>query len=202
MEQTSVQKLARVLRVLALITLVCNLIALLFVPMAVGLSSVHLSVVDMVGTIFQGLNAADEETVGFAIGGLFFLPTLFFGSYAEVWRDAYMAVLTLFLWACGICTAIILWQGKRVLDTILNGNPFVMDNAKSLKTAAVCCFVISGAALARTIWGLIYYQSIAPLLTYNALFVPIFLMGGLLFMVMSALFRQAAELKAENDLTI
>ena len=40
------------------------------------------------------------------------------------------------------------------------------------------------------------------MLTYNALFVPIFLMGGLLFMVMCALFRQAVELKAENDLTI
>ena len=47
-----------------------------------------------------------------------------------------------------------------------------------------------------------YYGSIAPLLTYNALFVPIFILGGLLCLVMSALFRQAAELKAENDLTI
>ena len=111
-------------------------------------------------------------------------------------------MLTLFLLFCGICTAVILWQGRRVLDTVLRGNPFVMDNAKSLKRAAVCCFVISGAALVRVIWGLAYYQSIAPLLTYNALFVPIFLMGGLLFMVMSALFRQAAGIKAENDLTI
>ena len=42
----------------------------------------------------------------------------------------------------------------------------------------------------------------AVLLTYNALFVPIFILGGLLCLVMSALFRQAAELKAENDLTI
>ena len=52
------------------------------------------------------------------------------------------------------------------------------------------------------VWGLFYYQSIASLLTYNALFVPIFLLGGLLCLVVSALFRQAAELKAENDLTI
>ena len=89
-----------------------------------------------------------------------------------------------------------------MLDTILKGNPFVMDNAKSLKTAAMCCFLISGAALARLVWGFAYYRSIMPMLTYNALFVPIFLMGGLLFMVMSALFRQAVELKAENDLTI
>ena len=117
-------------------------------------------------------------------------------------EDPYAAVLTLFLLSCGICTAIILWQGRRVLDTILKGNPFVLDNAKSLNRAAVCCFVISGAALVRTVWGLVYYQDIRPAFTYNALFVPIFLMAGLLCMVVSALFRQAAELKAENDLTI
>ena len=68
--------------------------------------------------------------------------------------------------------------------------------------AAVCCFLIAAAALARVVWGLFYYGSVAPLLTYNALFVPIFILGGLLCLVMSALFRQAAELKAENDLTI
>ena len=68
--------------------------------------------------------------------------------------------------------------------------------------AAICCFLISGAALLRLVWGFAYYRSVAPLLTYNALFVPIFLMAGLLCMVMSALFQQAAQLKAESDLTI
>ena len=58
------------------------------------------------------------------------------------------------------------------------------------------------AALARLIWGLAYYRTIGPLLSYNALFVPVFFMAGLLCLVVSALFRQAAELKAENDLTI
>ena len=121
----------------------------------------------------------------------------------RIWRmGSYDVVLTVFLLFCGGCTAVILWQGKRVLDTILKGNPFVLDNAKSLNRAAVCCFVISGAALVRTVWGLVYYQDIRPAFTYNALFVPIFLMAGLLCMVVSALFRQAAELKAENDLTI
>jgi len=42
----------------------------------------------------------------------------------------------------------------------------------------------------------------APLITYNAAAVPIFFMGGLLFLVMSALFRQAAELQEDQDLTI
>ena len=102
----------------------------------------------------------------------------------------------------GICTAVILWQGRRVLGTILTGAPFRAENGVSLRRAAVCCFLIAAAALARVVWGLFYYGSVAPLLTYNALFVPIFILGGLLCLVMSALFRQAAELKAENDLTI
>lgn len=103
---------------------------------------------------------------------------------------------------CGICTALILLQGLRVLDTILQGAPFSTQNAVSLRRAAVCSFCIAGAALLRTIWGLWFYQSLRPLATYNALFVPIFTMFGLLCLVMSALFRQATEMKAENDLTI
>ncbi|MBD5085249.1 MAG: DUF2975 domain-containing protein [Clostridiales bacterium] len=199
MEQTSVQKLARVLRVLVVVTFVCNLIALLMVP--------------MMACTYRAMSAG--EIVDWGINSLSYLfrlestprdyfpfSMMFFYSWLVVWTDAYTAVLTVFLWACGICTAVILWQGKRVLDTILKEEPFTLENARNLKRAAVCCFVISGAALLRLIWGFATYRSILPLLTYNALFVPIFLMAGLLCMVMSALFRQAAELKAENDLTI
>ncbi len=199
MEQASVQRLARVLRVLVIITFVCNLIALLMIPMLVSMYG-ELSVGEMIDWGMDGLSYLFEMES--TPRDYFPFTMMFFYAWIVVWTDEFMGVLTIFLWVCGVCTATILWQGKRVLGTILKGNPFVLDNAKSLKRAAVCCFVISGAALARLIWGFIYYQSIAPLFTYNALFVPIFLMGGLLFMVMSALFRQAAELKAENDLTI
>ena len=194
MEWTPVQKLARVLRVLVIIAFVCNIIVLLLVPGIVGIWAEG-------GVIaFSGLNPFVERSA-------LRMAALFLAACVQllwrIWRyGENCVILTLFLWACGICTAVILWQGRRVLDTILKGSPFAMSNAKSMKTAAVCCFVISGAALARLVWGFVYYQSIGPLFTYNALFVPIFLMGGLLFMVMSALFRQAAELKAENDLTI
>ena len=123
-----------------------------------------------------------------------------FGCWEQRGQD--WVVLSLFLLSCGVCTAVILWQGKRVLDTILKGKPFTLRNAQNLKRAAVCCFLISAAALLRLAWGLAYYQSIGPLLTYNALFVPIFFMAGLLCLVMSALFRQAAELKEDQDLTI
>jgi len=196
MEQTSVQKLARVLRVLVIITFICNLIALLFVPSLAMLFSAD----RWDGQTFQDLLSG--ETFGFWLEMFAMSWHPFTWMMALTAEDLYWPVLSLFLLSCGVCTAVILWQGKRVLDTILKGEPFTLDNAKSLKRAAVCCFLISAAALGRLIWGFAAYRSIAPLLTYNALFVPIFLMAGLLCMVMSALFRQAAELKAENDLTI
>ena len=198
MARTSVQKLARVLRVLVMIGFICNILALFLVPMLV-----YVSAGDLVDWVFEDLSYwfGLEQIPDIYYPPDIMLLVSWLGLWG-VWADAYKAVLTMFLWVCGTCTAVILWQGRRVLDTILTGTPFVMDNAKSLKRAAICCFGISGAALARLIWAFTYYRSVRPLFTYNALFVPIFLMGGLLFLVMSALFRQAAQIKAENDLTI
>ena len=196
MERTSVQKLARVLRIMVMITFVCNIIVLFFVPTLAGMLAENRWDGQTMERLLTG------ESVGFWLSFTIHSWNPVIWMLALTADDLYWPVLTLFLLSCGTCTAIILWQGKRVLDTILKGDPFVLDNAKSLKRAAVCCFLISLAAFLRLIWGFAAYQSILPLLSYNALFVPIFLMGGLLFMVMSALFRQAAELKAENDLTI
>lgn len=187
MKVTGVQKLARVLKVLVTITFACNLAALALVPCLVE----NRFYLDM-GSVLELFAYVVSD--GFSI---------FFNSpFYQVWQKPYTAVLTLFLWACGVCTAIILWQGRRVLRSILREDTFSFANAGNLKRAAICCLLISAAALARMIWGFFYYGSSAPLVTYNALFIPLFLMGGLLCLVMSALFRQAAELKAENDLTI
>ena len=188
MPATSVQKLARVLKVLVTITFICNLIALALVP---GLATMN---------GFQGLTSF----AAFGLPGGISQAILYFVlCWRWVWTyGSYFVVLTFFLFFCGVCTAVILWQARRVLDNIMWAHIFTGYNADNLRRAAVCCFLISAAALVRLLWGFWYYASIAPLLTYNALFIPIFFMGGLLCLVMSALFRQAAELKAENDLTI
>lgn len=172
--------LARVLKVLVSVTFVCNLIVLPCVPML---------------TTTGG--AADIVELWGQIG-----PYLFLLGWQLFGTVPYLTVLSLFLLFCGVCTAVILWQARRVLITIIEGDTFTLGNARNMRRAAVCCFLICAAALARVVWSFFYYASPAPLFTYNALFVPLFLMGGLLCMVMSALFRQAAELKEENDLTI
>ena len=189
------EKLTRILKGLVTVTFVCNLLVL---PLLAGLARLK-----GIQALAAGILYFQDQ--GEALGTILLrFAGYFLASWGEIflWRETYAAVLTLFLLFCGGCTAVILWQGRRVLDSILAAKPFVRSNGTSLRQAAVCCFLISGAALLRTGWGLFYYGSIAPLLTYNALFIPVFFMGGLLCLVVSALFRQAAELKEENDLTI
>ena len=67
--------------------------------------------------------------------------------------------------------------------------------------AASCWGIALLAAVRMAVWFL-RLRSAAPLFTFTALFIPVSLMAGLLFLVMSALFRQAAELKEDQDLTI
>lgn len=192
MEHTHVQKLAHLLKILVTVTFVCNLLALPLVPGLVGISAE--------GGIAAALDAAGSSPSPLQVI-LTFLAVCWQYLW-RIWRAQYTAVLTVFLLFCGGCTAVILWQARRVLDTIVHTAPFCRENAANMRRASVCCFLIAAAALLRTCWGLWYYRTILPLLTYNALFVPLFLMGGLLCMVMSTLFRQAAQLKEENDLTI
>ncbi len=184
MKKPDVQKLAKVLKVLVIIALVCNILILPIVP----------------GIVMFSLKGGFEYFVEYWFYEWDAALNYFF--FSRWWETQYTFILVIFLRACGICTAAILWQALRVLQTVVMGNPFQKANAVSLNWAAGCFFVVSAAALARLIWGFCYYRSLAPLFSYNALFVPVFALGGLLCLVMSALFRQAAELKEENDLTI
>ena len=197
MEQTKVQKLAKMLRVLVRIAFVCNLIALFFVPAIVLLSPLELFqfAVDRLLNLLRIVPLGEDDI---------YIPTLMLAlsCWQMMWLEPTSLPYVGFLLLCGVCSAQMLYQARQVLDTILAGTPFVLKNALALKRAAACCWVIAGAALLRMILELIALKNPAPLITYNAAAIPIFLMGGLLFLVMSALFRQAAELQEDQDLTI
>ena len=197
MEQTKVQRLAKTLRVLVRIAFVCNLIALFFVPAIVLLSPLELFqfAVDRLLNLLRIVPLGEDDI---------YIPTLMLAlsCWQMMWLEPTSLPYVGFLLLCGVCSAQMLYQARRVLDTILAGTPFVLKNALALKRAAACCWVIAGAALLRMILELIALKNPAPLITYNAAAIPIFLMGGLLFLVMSALFQQAAELQEDQDLTI
>lgn len=183
MEQTGTVKLAKVLKIVVTIVFICNLIVL---PLAPG--------VQMLG--FDGIVAMAAYDLSDLWGNIVSAIAVY------AWQNEYAAILAVSLFFYGTCTAIILWQARDVLGTIVKQDTFTTQNAKRMKVTAICMFLISVTAFFRMVWEFCYLQSIQPLFTYNTLSIPVFLVAGLLCMVMSALFRQAAELKEENDLTI
>ncbi|MFR5405370.1 MAG: DUF2975 domain-containing protein [Oscillibacter sp.] len=85
---------------------------------------------------------------------------------------------------------------------LCGGRHAVLPEERRLSPAAAAgCFVIAAGALGRTAFTLCR-DGAAALLSYTALFIPLFTMAGLLCLVMAGLFHRAAEMKAENDLTI
>ena len=197
MELTKVQKLSRVLKILVWITLICNILALICVPEIVMILK------DGGPSRLREFMMELSRTMAYNGGqGAFFQLMVIFGCYRAVWTSMETAIWTVFFWICGICTAVMLCQALHILKTIRQGNPFQMVNARSMKRAAVSCWVISGASLVRLVIWLYLEGNPAPLFTYTCLFIPVFFMGGLLFMVMSALFFQAAQLQEDQDLTI
>lgn len=191
MMKLPVQRLARVVRICIIVLIVVNLLALVLMPSLVALS----------------YNTKTGQWLGLEAGLRFTAETGDFVSFwilswSWVFREYYTASLAVFLWACGICSAILLWQAKRVVESVLTGDTLSLANAENMKRAAFCCIGISAAALLRMLWGVLFYRSAVPLVSYNTLFIPVFLVAGLFCLVLSALFRQAAEVKAENDLTI
>ena len=182
------KNITKILRALLLLAFICDLLILPVVPVLVVLNGI-------------------EALGALLTSGIPDLPAwllaIFLMSWKYVWTaDGYTMMLTLFLLFSGVCAAVILWQGRRVLRTILRSEPFSPENAVSLKRAAVCAFLISAAALARTVSTVFLRGAGAALMSYTALFVPLFAMAGLLFLLMSGLFGPATTMKEENDLTI
>ena len=97
----------------------------------------------------------------------------------------------------GLCIAFLLWQARRILDTILAGAPFrLVDSATHLKRAAGGCLVLSIAAFVRVAFDLLGHRSI---LYYHTLLIPVFALVFLLCMGLRSLLLQTAE---ENDLIV
>lgn len=122
-----VQKIARVLNILVLITFICNLAALPLVP---GLVLFRFNLEKI-----QSLWTYDWDD---CLGNF---------SHALVtwWTrgEPYTIVLTLFLLFAGICTAVILWQGHRVLGTDPGGGSLLFGKCRlppALRRQCLCNF--------------------------------------------------------------
>ena len=197
MKKTQVQGWAKTLQGAVRILIFCNFIALFLVPAIIMVSP---------DSLFAGIEERLLHVLNIRPYGEddIYIPTimLVLVSWVEMFKYPVKLLYSLFLLVCGCCSLGILRQAKRILATILEGNPFQIANAHSMRRAAVGCWIITGMASIRLVLELIWMKSTHPIYTYNALFIPVSLTAGLLFLVMSALFRQAAELQEDQDLTI
>lgn len=123
-------------------------------------------------------------------------------SWGEVWSQWVWIVHMAVMMVCAVSLLMVLRQARDVLDAVLAGDPFRRRSADAMRRASYGCWVIAGGALVWLIAEMCLSVSSAPLYGGHFLLIPTFLLAGLLFLLLSALLCQAAELQEEQDLTI
>ncbi|MGE4283904.1 MAG: DUF2975 domain-containing protein [Clostridia bacterium] len=93
----------------------------------------------------------------------------------------------------GITSVYILSEIRRIFRTLLNTNPFTLENVKILRKIAVASFVISTTYIAKCI----FWFTLG-----TAVIIIIFAIAGLFCLVLADVFKQAVLYKEENDLTV
>lgn len=101
--------------------------------------------------------------------------------------------LLLFLVATGVLGIVMVFELRQVFCRINEHKPFQRKNAVSFKRIALLALCISVSYIIK----IIFYISFLTIIVAVA-----FLVFGLSGLVFSEIFRQAVEVKEENDLTI
>lgn len=114
------------------------------------------------------------------------------GRYYSIFHRFYYPFCVIFMIA-GVFALVILWELRNMFKTVMQEDPFVLENVKSLRRMGVCAFVISICMALRLI------LVITPA---AMVLVAVFLIAGLFSLVLSQVFQQAVTYKQENDLTI
>lgn len=94
---------------------------------------------------------------------------------------------------CGICAVYILLQLKRIFKTLLEENPFVMDNVNYLRRMSVAAFIVAIMFFVKCF----YWFTFA-----TAIIVIVFVIAGFFCLTLKDVFKQAVIYKDENDLTV
>ena len=95
------------------------------------------------------------------------------------------------LYPSALMALTVIWQLRKILVNVNQGNPFSLENARRVKIISFCCMMV----------GLLFLAGIVPSLLAPMLGLA-FLFLSALSLVLSELVKQAAIYKEENDLTI
>ena len=78
------------------------------------------------------------------------LPVLFyfFGNYIEAFRKYYVFQCVIYM-ASGVMALLIVRELRKMFQTVLTENPFVMENAGSLRKMGKCSFMTAFLSIVR-----------------------------------------------------
>ena len=122
------------------------------------------------------------------------IPVLFyfFGNYIEAFRKYYVFQCVIYM-ASGVMALLIVRELRKMFQTVLTENPFVMENAGSLRKMGKCRFMTAFLSIVRL------PVSLTPA---TAVIIIVFTVAGLFSIVLCQVFEKAVQYKLENDLTI
>lgn len=141
--------------------------------------------------------------LGLNLAAFAVLPYIMAGQFGSGSREFWLALWVFY--PCGCASALIIWSVRGILNNLVKNKPFSPDNSVHMLKMSFSCFAISALALTRGIIWLCWYglgRDFWIFKTYNTFFIPSFFLAGLFCLVFSGLFRQAADLKEDNDLVI
>lgn len=101
--------------------------------------------------------------------------------------------MMIFLYVTGVFALGIVWETRKFFHSVNQNEPFIYENVKALKRISYFSFVIA----------LCYGVKILPYPTILTIVIAmVFMIVGCFSLVLAEVFRQAVDVKQENDLTI
>jgi hypothetical protein len=100
----------------------------------------------------------------------------------------------------------ILYSLKRILKSVIKEGPFNMSNVKSLKNIAISCFIITICYLVNFFYNNQFTSFALIDIDTKGIHTDteflIFFFAGLFVLILAQIYKQAVEVKEENDFTI
>lgn len=121
---------------------------------------------------------------------------------------SYVKKIILFiLFATGSTSLIkIIYYLKRILDSLVKVEPFIEENVNSLYSIALQCFIITACYLINFMVNPKYVEFNLVTIDMKGIHTDmeffIFFFAGMFILILSKVFKQAVDVKKENDLTI
>lgn len=142
------------------------------------------------------------------LGAAMYLTLFYQGIFIkDLEIQLYKKIITYILFIIGGGSLLtILFYLKNIVDSIVKYKPFIWDNVKSLKRISIACFVICGTYIVNfflnTQYKSFHFVDFDTSGIHTDMEFIIFFFAGCFIFVLSEVFKQAVEIKEENDYTV